>query len=42
MRKDADTPLSEYRAYGVRNEVGILLYIDDTGEMTEFNLAETE
>lgn len=38
MRKDAQTPLSEYRNYGRRNEVSSILYIDDTGELTEFDL----
>jgi ATP phosphoribosyltransferase regulatory subunit len=42
MRKDAETPLSSYRDYGERNEVGSILYIDDTGEMTEFDLTESE
>lgn len=40
MRKDADTPLSEYKEYGRRNEVATILYIDDTGETTEFDLTE--
>ena len=40
MRKDADTPLSEYREYGRRNEVAVILYIDDTGETTEFDLTQ--
>lgn len=40
MRKDADTPLCEYKEYGKRNEVGSILYIDDTGETTEFDLTE--
>ena len=40
MRKDADTPLREYKEYGKRNEVGSILYIDDTGETTEFDLTE--
>lgn len=40
MRKDADTPLSEYREYGRRNEVAVILYIDDTGETTEFELTQ--
>lgn len=40
LRKDAQTPLSEYIAYGKRNEVSKLLYIDDTGEISEFDLSE--
>lgn len=40
MRKDADTPLNEYREYGRRNEVAVILYIDDTGETTEFDLTQ--
>lgn len=42
MRKDADTPLDVYRAYGRRNEVNSILYIDDTGELTEFDLTGDE
>ncbi len=38
MRKDADTSLNTYKEYGRRNEVAAILYIDDTGEMTEFDL----
>lgn len=40
MRKNADTPLDKYREYGLRNEVSSILYIDDTGEVTEFDLRE--
>lgn len=38
MRKDAETSLTEYKEYGRRNEVHSIFYIDDTGEMTEFDL----
>lgn len=38
MRKNAEIPLEEYKEYGLRNEVASILYIDDTGEVTEFNL----
>lgn len=38
MRKNADTPLDTYKEYGRRSEVSAILYIDDTGEVTEFHL----
>lgn len=38
MRKNAETPLDSYKEYGNRSEVSSILYIDDTGEVTEFNL----
>lgn len=38
MRKNAEILLDEYKEYGLRNEVSSILYIDDTGEVTEFNL----
>ena len=38
MRKNAETSLDEYKDYGLRNEVSSILYIDDTGEVTEFKL----
>ena len=38
MRKNAETPLEEYKEFGRRNEVESILYIDDTGEVTEFRL----
>lgn len=38
MRKNAETPLEEYKEFGVRNEVTTILYIDDTGEVTKFEL----
>lgn len=38
MRKNAEISLEEYKAYGVRSEVSSILYIDDTGEVTEFSL----
>lgn len=38
MRKNAETSLEDYKGYGKRNEVASILYIDDTGEVTEFNL----
>lgn len=38
MRKNAETPLEEYKKFGKRNEVASILYIDDTGEVTEFDL----
>lgn len=38
MRKNAETPLEEYRDYGCRNEVASILYIDDAGKITEFRL----
>ncbi|MCH5252644.1 MAG: ATP phosphoribosyltransferase regulatory subunit [Lachnospiraceae bacterium] len=40
MRKNAETPLESYKEYGLRNEVSSILYIDDTGEVTEFALRE--
>lgn len=40
MRKDAETSLQLYKDYGRRNEVHSIYYIDDTGEITEFNLTE--
>ncbi len=40
MRKNAETPLDEYKAFGRRNEVSSILYIDDTGEVTEFQLTD--
>lgn len=42
MRKDAETSLQQYRDYGRRNEVHSIYYIDDTGEMTEFDLTTDE
>lgn len=42
MRKDAETPLQEYKDYGRRNEVHSIYYIDDTGETTEFDLTIDE
>ncbi len=42
MRKDAATSLNEYKEYGRRNEVASILYIDDTGELTEFDLMTEE
>lgn len=38
MRKSAETPLDVYKEYGRRSEVRSILYIDDTGEVTEFQL----
>lgn len=38
MRKNADIPLEKYKEYGLRGEVASILYIDDTGEITEFEL----
>ncbi len=38
MRKNAETSIEEYKKYGVRNEVSSILYIDDTGAVTEFEL----
>ena len=40
MRKNAETSLEEYKEFGRRNEVESILYIDDTGEVTEFGLAK--
>ncbi len=40
MRKDADTSLGVYKEYGKRSEAAVIIYIDDTGETTEFNLLE--
>lgn len=40
MRKNAETPLEEYKEFGRRNEVASILYIDDTGEVTEFTLGK--
>lgn len=42
MRKDAETSLQEYKEYGHRNEVHSIYYIDDTGEITEFDLTMEE
>lgn len=42
MRKNADTSIDEYKEYGRRNEVSQILYIDDTGEVTEFDLLTNE
>ena len=39
MRKNAEISLEDYKEYGKRNEVSSILYIDDTGEVTEFNLS---
>ena len=38
MRKNAEIALNDYKEYGKRNEVASILYIDDTGEVTEFDL----
>jgi len=38
MRKNAEISLDEYKEYGLRNEVSSILYIDDTSEVTEFEL----
>ena len=38
MRKNADTPLDEYKAYGRRRSVAEIRYIDDTGEVTVLTL----
>lgn len=38
MRKNAEISLDEYKKFGKRNEVGAILYIDDTGAVTEFDL----
>lgn len=40
MRKNADISLESYKEYGLRNEVSSIVYIDDTGAVTEFNLLE--
>lgn len=42
MRKDAETSLQEYKEYGRRNEVHSIYYIDDTGEITTFDLTIDE
>lgn len=42
MRKNAEISLDEYKEYGLRNEVSSILYIDDTGEVTEFDLLAKE
>ncbi len=34
MRKNADTPLDEYKDYGKRRGIAEIRYIDDTGEVT--------
>ncbi len=39
MRKNAQTPLDEYKEYGKKNDVSVILYIDDTGNVTEFTLS---
>lgn len=38
MRKNAETPLDNYKEYGARSEVSSIVYIDDTGEVTTFDL----
>lgn len=38
MRKNAEISLDTYKEYGMRSEVQSILYIDDTGEVTEFDL----
>ena len=38
MRKYAENPLEIYKDYAVRAEVKTILYIDDTGEITEFEV----
>ncbi|MBO5488612.1 MAG: ATP phosphoribosyltransferase regulatory subunit [Eubacterium sp.] len=38
MRKNADVSLETYKEYGRRNEVVTLIYIDDTSEVTSFDL----
>ncbi|MCR4605584.1 MAG: ATP phosphoribosyltransferase regulatory subunit [Eubacterium sp.] len=40
MRKNADISLEEYKAYGKRRQLSKINYIDDTGEVTVFNLTE--
>ena len=40
MRKKADLPLEFYKEYGKRSEVATLIYIDDTGEVSEFQINE--
>lgn len=42
MRKNAEIPLEVYRDYGKRSEVSSILYIDDTGEVTEFEIEKKE
>lgn len=42
MRKDAETSLQQYKEYGHRNEVHTIFYIDDTGEVTTFDLTIDE
>lgn len=36
----ADLPLEFYKEYGKRSEVATLIYIDDTGEVSEFQINE--
>ena len=38
MRKNADTPLDEYKSYGRRRGISEIRYIDDTGEITTIQL----
>lgn len=38
MRKNAETALDVYKEYGRRSGVSAILYIDDTGEVTEFEM----
>ena len=38
MRKNADISLDEYQKYGVRRGLAQIHYIDDTGEVTIFDL----
>lgn len=38
MRKNADTPLDEYKKYGVKAGLKEIRYIDDTGEVCIFEL----
>ncbi len=40
MRKNAEVSLEIYKEYGRGNEVASILYIDDTGEVTEIDLQE--
>lgn len=35
-----DLPLEFYKEYGKRSEVATLIYIDDTGEVSEFQINE--
>ncbi|MEE3467794.1 MAG: ATP phosphoribosyltransferase regulatory subunit [Eubacterium sp.] len=40
MRKNADTPLEEYKEYGLRRGIAEIRYIDDTGEITSLSMTQ--